>query len=117
MPMLMPATGRISGTPASINARVAAANRRHRGRAVRFHDLARDADGVGIIFERQHRFDGTFRQRAVADFAAARAGNAAGFADGKIREVVVQNEFLFVLAAGVGIEFLHVVAGAERARA
>ena len=50
----------------------------------------------------------------MADFAAARAGNAAGFADGKIREVVVQDEFLFVLAAGVGIEFLHVFAGAQR---
>jgi hypothetical protein len=40
--------------------------------------------------------------------------DAAGFADGEIREIVVQDEFLFVLAAGVGIKFLHVVAGAER---
>ena len=50
----------------------------------------------------------------MADFAPARAGDAAGFADGEVREVVVQDEFLLALAAGVGIEFLRVVAGAER---
>ena len=55
-----------------------------------------------------------FGERAVADFAAAGTADAAGFADGEIREVVVQDEFLLVLAAGVGIEFLRVVAGAER---
>ena len=55
-----------------------------------------------------------FGERAVADFAPARTADAAGFADGEIREVVMEDEFLFVLAAGVGIKFLRVVAGAER---
>ena len=55
-----------------------------------------------------------FGERAVADFAPARTADAAGFADGEIREVVVQDEFLLALAAGVGIEFLRVFAGAER---
>jgi hypothetical protein len=32
----------------------------------------------------------------VADFAAAGTADAAGFADGEIREVVMQDEFLFV---------------------
>jgi len=40
----------------------------------------------------------------VADFAPARAADASGFADGEVREVVMQNEFLFGFAAGVGIE-------------
>ena len=58
-----------------------------------------------------------FGQRAVADFATARTADAAGFADGEIREVVVQDEFLLGLAAGVGIKFLRVFAGAERGTA
>ena len=91
----------------------AAANGGHRGGAVGFHDLAGDADGVGIVVERKHRLDGALGERAVADFAAAGAADAAGFADGEVREVVVQDEFLLVLAAGVGVEFLRVVAGAE----
>ena len=55
-----------------------------------------------------------FGQSAVADFAAAGAADAAGFADGEIREVIMEDEFLFGLAAGVGIKFLRVFAGAER---
>ena len=49
----------------------------------------------------------------MADFTAARTADASGFADGEIGEVVVQDEFFLVSAAGVGIEFLHVVAGAQ----
>ncbi len=50
----------------------------------------------------------------MADFATAGSADAAGFTDGEIREVVVQDEFLLIRAAGVGIKFLRVVAGAER---
>ena len=50
----------------------------------------------------------------MADFAPARTADASGFADGEVREIVVQDEFLFGFAAGVGIEFLRVVAGAQR---
>ena len=48
----------------------AAADGRHRGGTVGFHDLAGDANGVGIILG-QHGFDAAFGQRAVADFATA----------------------------------------------
>ena len=92
----------------------AAANGRHRGGAVGFHDFAGDAHGVGIILQRDHRFKAALGERAVADFAAARAADAAGFAHGEIREVVMEQELLGAFAAGVGIEFLGVVAGAER---
>ena len=50
----------------------------------------------------------------MADFAPTRTADAAGFADGEIREVVVQDEFLLAAAAGVGIKFLRVVTGAQR---
>ena len=50
----------------------------------------------------------------MADFAAAGPADAAGFADGEIREVVMEDELLLVRAASVGIKFLRVVAGAER---
>ena len=75
----------------------AAANAGHGGGAVGFHDFAGDADGVGkILLGRDDWLDGPLGERAVADFAAARAAGAAGFADGEVREVVVQDEALFV---------------------
>ena len=49
----------------------------------------------------------------MADFAPARAADAAGFTHGEVREVVVQDELLLAVAAGVGVEFLRVFAGAE----
>ena len=90
-----------------------AADGGHGTGAVGFHDFAGDADGVGIGGQREHRFDGAFGQRAVADFAAAGAADAAGFADGVVGEVVVEDEFLGGFAAGVGVEFLGVFGGAE----
>ena len=51
----------------------------------------------------------------MADFAAAGSADAAGFADGEVREVIMQQELLFGLAAGVGIKFLGVFAGAQGA--
>ena len=56
-------------------------------------------------------------ERAVADFAAARAAGAAGFADAEWREVVVQDEPLAGFAAGVAVEFLRFVGGRERGQA
>ena len=58
--------------------------------------------------------DGALGERAVADFAAVRAADAAGFTDGEGREVVVQDEALAGLAAGVGVEVLGFVGGRER---
>ncbi len=49
----------------------------------------------------------------MPDFPPARAGDAACFADGEIREVVVEHEFLLALTAGIGIELLGIFTGAE----
>ena len=51
----------------------------------------------------------------MANLAPARAADAAGFADGEVGEVVVEDEFFFAGAAGVGVEFLGILAGAEGA--
>ena len=51
----------------------------------------------------------------MANLPPARTADAAGFADGEVREVVVQDEFLLGGAAGVGVELLGVFAGAQRA--
>ena len=94
--------------------KAAAAYGSHRGGAVGLHDLAGNANGVGIRIERHHRLERTLGQRAVANLATAWAADAAGFADGEVREVVVENEFLLGGAAGVGVELLGVFASAQR---
>src|SRR5581483_6746303 len=91
----------------------AAANAGHGSRAVGFHDFAGDTHGVRIGVEREHGLDGALRKGAVAYFAAPGAADATGFADGIIGEVVVQDEFLLRVTAGVGIELLGVLGGAE----
>jgi hypothetical protein len=50
----------------------------------------------------------------VADFATARAADASGFADGIIREIVMQDKLLLALSAGVGIKFLRFLRRAMR---
>src|ERR1019366_3655040 len=45
----------------------------------------------------------------------ARTTDAAGFADGEVREVIVQDELLLSGAAGIGVELLGVFAGAQGA--
>src|ERR1019366_2581394 len=91
----------------------AAANRGHRGGAVRFHDLAGNADGVGIGRGRHHGLERTLGQCAVANLAPAWTADAPGFANGEVREVVVQNELLLAGAASVRVELLGVFAGAQ----
>src|ERR1035441_2764027 len=93
----------------------AAANGGHRGGAVRLHDLAGDADGVRIGRARNHRFERTLSQCAVANLPPARTADAPGFADREVRKVIVQDELLLGGAAGVGVELLGVFAGAEGA--
>src|SRR6266850_1650869 len=51
----------------------------------------------------------------MTNFATARAADAASFADGEIREVVVKDEFFLALTAGVGVEFLDVFARTQSA--
>ena len=50
----------------------------------------------------------------MADLAATGAADATGFTDGKIGEIIVQNELFLALSAGVGIELLRVLGRAER---
>jgi len=49
----------------------------------------------------------------VADLAPAGPLMRPGLTDGIIREIIVEDEFLFADTAGVGVEFLGVLAGAE----
>src|SRR5437764_9338546 len=54
-----------------------AADAGHGGRAVGFHDLAGDADGIRIVLFGNHRLERTLRQSAVTDFAPAWPADAA----------------------------------------
>ena len=113
-PTLMPATGFLIGTPASINASTPEQTLAMRGRTVRFHDLAAHAHGIReFVDRRDDRIDGAFRQRAMADFAAARAAGPAGFADAERREVVMQNKAFGRFAAGVAVEILSFIGRSE----
>ena len=110
----MPAVGRLSGTPASINASEVPQTVAIDDEPFELGDLRHDADGVGeLILGRQHRTDRAPGELAVADFASARRADAAGFADRKRREVVVQQEG-FLVGALQRVDELLVFAGAER---
>ena len=102
--------------PASISARLAPQDAGHGGGAVRFKNVGDDAEGVGRLFRGgQHGSDGTFRQCAVADFAASGAGHTAGFADGEGRKVVMKHQPLLLLAF-IAFQALHVVRSAKSNR-
>src|SRR3954468_8352547 len=91
-----------------------AADRSHRGRAVRLGDLRHHARGVGeFVVRRQHRVDRAPGQLAVTDLAALGAAEATGLTDRVGREVVVQQERLFVRSRQ-RVDILLVLAGAER---
>ena len=62
---------------------------------------------------RQHRMDRTPGELAVADLAPARAAHPSGLTDRERREVVVQQEVLFVRPVQC-VDPLLVLAGAER---
>ena len=91
-----------------------AADRGHRGRAVRLGDLRDDADGVGELVRRAAAADGARARRACRGRSrGGRAAHAAGFADREGREVVVQHEGALVVALE-RVDVLLVLAGAER---
>ncbi|KTT91493.1 hypothetical protein NS44R_14805, partial [Mammaliicoccus sciuri] len=74
-----------------------AADRSHRGRAVRLGDLGDHADRVReLVMRRQHRVDRAPGELAVADLAALGAAEPTGFTDRVGREVVVQQERFLV---------------------
>ena len=110
----MPATGRASGTPASISDSEAPQTVAIDDEPFELGDLRDDADRVGEGFlGRQHRPHRAPGELAVADLAPAGRPHAAGLAGRVRREVVVQHEVLAVLAFE-RVDDLLVLAGAER---
>ena len=92
----------------------AAADRRHRRRAVRLEDVGHDADRVReFLLVRQDRLQRAPREAAVADLAAAGGAEPLDLADGERREVVVEEERALGLALEV-LDELRVVGRAER---
>ncbi len=90
-----------------------AADRGHRRRAVGLKNVGDDPHRVGRLVDAgQNSRDGTLSQCAVAHFAAANAGHAAGFADAERREVVMQHEVLALLAF-IAFQALTVVSRAQ----
>ena len=90
----------------------------HGGGTVGFHDFRRNADGVReFLFTRDNRSDGTFRQGAMADFTTVLTAETTGIAHGEGREVVVQDEALFIHAARVVVHVLAFFHRSERRQA
>ena len=91
--MAMPATGRLSGTPASISARLPP-------QTVAIDDeplVSVMSDRTRIVYgnssvARQHRVQRAPGELAVAGLAARRGAEAADFTDRVRREVIVQHE-------------------------
>ena len=93
----MPAVGRLSGTPASISASEEPQTDAIDEEPFELGDLGNDADRVGEFGRRrQHRMDRAPGELAVADFAATGRADASGFTHRIRREVVMQQECLFV---------------------
>ena len=110
----MPAVGRFSGTPASISESDEPQTVAIDEEPFELGDLRDDAQRVGeLVMRRQHRPQRAPGELAVTDVAAARAAEAAGFADRVGREVVVQQE-RFLVRARQRVDVLFVLAGTER---
>ena len=93
----MPAVGRLSGTPASISASEEPQTDAIDEEPFELGDLGNDADGVGELGRRrQHGMDRAPGELAVTDFAATGRADAPGFTHRIRREVVMQQECLFV---------------------
>jgi hypothetical protein len=110
----MPATGRLQRHAGIHHRQRRTADRRHRRRTVRLGDLGDHAQHVRERFDA--RLDGlntALGEAAVADFAALRRAEAAGFTDRERREVVMEQERILRLAFR-RIDDLRVARGAER---
>src|SRR5205823_11008673 len=79
-----------------------------------FSDFTGHANRVRKRLSWHHRFQRTFGERAVADFAPAWSADPSCFADGEIGKVIVEIELLFRCAAGVRIKFLRIFRGYKR---
>ena len=99
-----------------IEGEACAAHRCHGRRTVRLQDVGDDANRIWRLFGAwQHGRNGALGQRAVAHFAAAYAGHAAGFANAEGWKVVMQHEVLLLLAF-IGLEPLPIVGCAQSSR-
>ena len=86
----MPATGRLDRHAGRHERQRRAADRRHRRRAVRLHDVRDDAQRVReVLLARQHGDQRALGEHAVADLAALGHAHAAGLTGRVRREVVV----------------------------
>ena len=113
-PMAMPATGRFSGTPASIRASAVPHTVAIEDEPFELGDLGDDAERVGeVVMGGEHRMDRPPGKLAVADLAPPGRTEPAGLADRIGREIVVQHEG-FLVGPLQGVDELLVVAGAER---
>ena len=91
-----------------------AADRRHRGRTIRFQNVGNDANRVGEIFLFGKNGDqSALRQSTVTDFAAAGPAQESNFTDAERREVVMEHEALERLALQ-HVQPLLIFAGSER---
>ena len=87
----------------------------HRGRAVRFHDLAAHANGIGELTDiGNDRRDAPLGERSMADLPSARAARAPGFSDAERREIIVEDKALAGFSAGIAVELLSFVGGRQR---
>ena len=85
-----------------------AAHTGHRGRSIRFHDLARNTDRITeIVFVWHNRFERALGQSAVTDFAPARAAGSSRLANAEWRKIVMKNEALRLYAAAVSVDVLR----------
>ena len=95
----MPATGALSGTPASIIASEPPQTDAIDDEPFDSRMSETTRIGVGeLVLARHHRRERALGERAVADLAAARAAQERDLADRERREVVVQHEALVALA-------------------
>jgi hypothetical protein len=91
-----------------------AADRAHRGGAIRLERLGDEANRVREILERwDHRLERPLRERAVADVAALRAAHEAGLPHRIGREVVVVHVAALLLEGEV-VDALPLLGRAER---
>ncbi len=112
--MAMPAVGRFSGTPASINASEVPQTVAIEDEPFDLGDLRDHAQRVGeLVVRRQDRMDRAPGELAVTDLAPARPAHAAGFTHREGREVVVQQEG-FLIGPLQSVDELLVLAGTQR---
>ncbi len=110
----MPAVGRFRGTPASISDSEAPQTEAIEDEPFELGDLRHHPHRVGeFVMRRQHRVDRAPGQLAVADLAPLGAAEASGFPDREGREIIVQQELLFV-GPRQRVDVLLVLAGPER---